>query len=99
MLFSLLTVSGYDSADILDDIERGAREGSGPALIYRGALRAQRGDAAGARDDAAAFGSHAADDPRLAGLPDLDRLATATLDERLRRAGQTGMGRPQLRSS
>lgn len=99
MLFSLLTVSGYDSADILDDIERGAREGSGPALIYRGALRAQRGDAAGAREDAAAFGSYAADDPRLAGLPDLDRLAAATIDERLRRAGQTGMGRPQLRSS
>jgi hypothetical protein len=99
MLFSLMTVRGYDSADILDDIERGAREGSGPALIYRAALRAQRGDAVGAQADAAAFVSYAVGDRRLAGLPDLDRLATATIDERLDRAGQTGQGRSRPRSS
>jgi hypothetical protein len=98
-LFSLMTVRGYDSADILDDIERGAREGSGPALIYRGALRAHHGDAAGAREDAAAFGSFAAGERQLTGLPDLDRLAAGTIDERLRRAGQTGIGRDQLRPS
>jgi hypothetical protein len=90
-------VGGYDSADILDDIERGAREGSGSALIYRAALRAQRGDSAGAREDAAAFGSYAAGDRRLAGLADLERLATATIDERILRAGRTGMGRPKSR--
>ncbi len=99
MLFSLKTVGGFDSADILDDIERGAREGSGPALIYRGGLRAQRGDAAGAREDAAAFDSYAAGDGRLAGLPNLGRLASGTIDERLHRDEQTGTGRPQRRSS
>lgn len=94
MLFSLLTVSGYDSAEILDDVELGARDGSGPALIYRGALRAQRGDAAGAREDAAAFRAYAAGERRLADLPELDRLATATIDERIRREGRTGLDRP-----
>ncbi len=86
LLLTLRIASGYDSAEILDDIERGAREGSGPALIYRGALRAQRGDAVGAREDAAAFASYATGDHQLAGLPGLDRLAAATVDERHRQA-------------
>ena len=94
MLFSLLTVGGYDSAEILDDIELGARDGSGPALIYRGALRGQRGEADRARGDVAAFSTYAAGERRLADLPELDRLATATIDERIRRAGQTGLDRP-----
>ena len=98
MLLSLLVASGFDSAEILDDIERGAEHGSGPALLYRGALRAQRGDATGAREDEAAFRRWALDDRWLKTLAGLDDLVSATIDERIRRAGQTGMDRPQPRS-
>lgn len=97
MLFSLLIGRGYDSAEILGDVELGARDGAGPALLYRGALRAQRGDSVGAREDAAAFRAYAAGERRLADLPDLDRLAMATIDERIRRAGRTGLDRPAAR--
>ncbi len=96
MVLSLLTQRGFDSAEIVDDFELGARDGSGPALIYRGALRAQRGDPEGAREDAAAFRAHAAGNPRLANLPELDHLVTATIDERIRRTGQTGLDRPTV---
>ena len=93
MLLSLRIASGYDSAEILDDIERGAERGSGPALIYRGGLRAERGDAAGAQEDAATFRQRVQDDERLRSLPGLDDMVSATIDERIRRAGQTGMAR------
>ena len=96
MVLSLLTPRGFDSVEIVDDFELGARDGSGPALIYRGALRAQRGDPEGAREDAVAFRAYAAGSPRLAGLPELDHLVTATIDERIRRTGQTGMDRPTV---
>ena len=93
LLLTLRIASGYDSAEILDDITLGAEQGSGPALVYRGALRAQQGDAAGAREDAAAFHAKAMNDRRLADLPDLDRLAAATIDDRIRHAAQAGLAR------
>ena len=96
MLFSLLLVTGYDSREILDDIELGAEHGSGPALIYRGALRAQRGDATGAREDEAAFRERALRDPRLGDLVGLDELVGATIDERIRRAGRPGLARRKV---
>lgn len=98
MLFSLLLPrSGYDSAEILGDIELGAEHGSGPALIYRGALRAQRGDAVAAREDEAAFRQRAVRDRRLGELAGLDDVVSATIDERIRRAGRPGLARPQSR--
>jgi len=45
LLFSLITVRGYDSREILDDITDAAEAGSGPATLYRAALQAQRADA------------------------------------------------------
>ena len=93
LVLSLRIASGYDSAEIIDDIERGAEQGSGPALIYRGGLRAERGDTAGAHRDAAAFRRRFQDDERLKGLPGLDAMVSATIDERIRRAGQAGMAR------
>jgi hypothetical protein len=94
ILLSLRIASGHDSAEILDDIERGAEHGSGPALVYRGGLRAERGDAAGAQQDAGTFRQRVQDDERLRGLPGLADMVSATIDERIRRAGQTGMARP-----
>ena len=71
-----------DSAEILDDFERAADLGSGPAAIYRAALRADRGDAIGAAADLEAFRVYAASAPGLADIDELDKLARATIAER-----------------
>lgn len=86
--FSLLTIGGYDSEEILADIESAAEAGSGPASIYRAALRAQRGDADGARADADRFLAHAARETRLAELSGLDSMVTTTISLRLERMGR-----------
>lgn len=88
LLFSLLTVTGYDSEEIFDDIERGARDGPGPAHLYRAALRAQRGDADGSAEDLAAFRASIAGEPWWDDAA--DAAAAGTVEHRLRRAGRTG---------
>lgn len=81
MLFGRRPGNRFDSQEILDDFDRAADGGSGPATIYRAAIRAKQGDAAGAMAEAAAFRAHAATDPRLAGLSDLDELVEATIEK------------------
>ena len=90
LLFSLITVRGYDSREILDDISDAAEAGSGPATLYRGSLRAQRADGEGAARDVATFREYAAGDARLAGLDQLDAMIDRTIQRRLDRAGQRG---------
>ncbi len=87
----------YDSAEILDDFERAAARGSAPAVIYRAALRAGRGDATGAVSDLEAFREHAASVPGLADIDQLDDLAQATIAARLSQhapAGARGRAAP-----
>ena len=90
LLFSLITVAGYDSREILDDISDAAEAGSGPALLYRAGLRAQQADADGAARDVASFRAYAAGEVRLAGLDQLDEMIDRTINRRLKRAGRTG---------
>jgi hypothetical protein len=90
LLFSLITVRGYDSREILDDITDAAEAGSGPATLYRAALQAQRADADGAARDVATFRAYAAGDARLADLDQLDAMIDPTIQRRLDRAGRTG---------
>ena len=73
----------FDSHEIVDDIEHAAEAGPGPAMLYRAALRARLGDAAGAMTDAAAFQDYVAREPRLAGLEHFDGLVWATMEDRL----------------
>ena len=90
LLFSLITVRGYDSREILDDITDAAEAGSGPATLYRAGLLAQRADADGAARDVATFREFAAGDARLADLDQLDAMIDPTIQRRLDRAGRTG---------
>lgn len=88
MLFSLLTVAGYDSLEVFEDFEHATDDGSGPAAIYRAALRAQRGNADGARADLATFRAYAVADDRLAVLGRLDAMVEATISKRSYQAGR-----------
>ena len=83
MLFSHRYGKVYDNREILDDIEAAAEAGSGPALVYRAAVRAQRGDTDTPLSDAAAFIAYAGGDPRLASVPGLDALVEETIRARL----------------
>ncbi len=82
MLFSLRHVAGLDSEEILADFEWAARMRPGPALIYRAALRAQLGDASGARQDVADFGTAISGSPLAAVLD--DAVVKATVEKRIR---------------
>ncbi len=90
LLFSLITVRGYDSIEIHDDILDAAELGSGPATLYRAGLRAQQSDADGAAQDVAAFLAFAAGEPRLSGLDGLGEMVEETIRQRLKRAGDRG---------
>lgn len=73
----------FDSDEIIEDFERAADAGSGPASLYRAAIRARRGEVESAVVDAATFRKHAAAEPRLAGLDGFDALVEATMEDRL----------------
>lgn len=90
LLFSLLTVGGYDSLEIFDDVERRANDGAGPATIYWAALEARRGDGEAAQQHASEFLSFAAGDHRLADLEGLADLATASIERQLKHVGRPG---------
>ena len=90
LLFSLLTVGGFDSLEIFDDVERRANEGSGPASIYWAALEARRGAGESAHQGATEFVSFAAGDRRLADLEGLADLATASVERQLERGDRPG---------
>jgi hypothetical protein len=81
--FSRMRGRGFDSDEIVEDFERAAANGSGPATIYRAAIRARRGEVEGAVADGEAFRKHAAAEPRLAGLAGFDALVEATMKDRL----------------
>ena len=72
-----------DSDEIVEDFERATEAGSGPASIYRAAIRARRGDADGYQTDTETFRKHAAAEPRLAGLRGFDALVEATMKDPL----------------
>ena len=83
MLLSQTAGGGtFDSAEIIDDVEQAAERGSGPATIYRAAVRARRGDADNAQADVASFRAHTASNDRLTGLDGLDTMAEATIAKR-----------------
>jgi hypothetical protein len=81
--FSRMRGRRFDSDEIVEDFERAAEAGSGPASLYRAAIRARRGEVEGAVADAAAFKKHAAAEPPLAGLAGFDALVEATMEDRL----------------
>jgi len=87
LLFSLLTVRGYDMREILDDITGAADAGSGPAVLYRAGLMAERADADSAARDVASFRAFAAQDARLTELDQLDAMIDRTIQKRLDRPG------------
>jgi hypothetical protein len=87
MLFSVMTLSGtLDSAEIVDDFERGASDGPGPASIYRAAIRARRGDIDGANTDLADFRAFVASDAVMSDLD--DEVVQATIYQRILHAGR-----------
>lgn len=96
LLFSLITVRGFDSIEIHDDILEAAEAGSRPAAIYRAGLHAQNGDEKAARRDAAAFLTYAADEPRLADLDRLAEMVEESITARLEWAGKRGWENIQL---
>ena len=96
LLFSLITVRGFDSIEIHDDILGAAEAGPGPATIYRAGLHAQQGDEEAAERDVAAFLAYAADEPRLSELDALEEMVRETIRVRLEWAGKRGWENIQL---